>query len=443
MRNLLFVCLFVMMSSFASRSQTLVRKAYHGAQLIPNADGKGLTVKGIQPLGTLAAAGLKDEDILLTVNGKALQKLEDLTSLILQEGQKIIYTYTRDNKVGTTTIQAKGRPKEVFTKGENTYVVVPFGKNQLRGIVNKPTGAGPFPTVLFIQGYTCSAVCDAPDWHPYRRIAEGLAAMGYAVLRVEKPGMGESVGPTKCEEMDLLTERDAFEAGLNWLEAQPFALKGKSFIYGHSLGGIIAPMISDHRPLAGVAAYGTTHVPWLEYFYQMLRTQGPSGGQDYLENELAMRKYHKLLNLLLEDKKTPQEAIAIDTSFKRILINDFQYDGGRRLLGRDISTYWDLNHVNLTQAWAKTECPVLIGYGTADIEVMTPDMPKTIISIVNRYHPGNGTFMELQGLNHGYCNVGSQGVEYKNQDYDAKINLYKTAFDNKAVTMFTDWAAGK
>ena len=420
-------------------AQTLPRKAYHGGQLKP--DSGGIRVLKVLPGGTMEAAGMQDGDLLLAVNGKPVTKSSELIALGLLEGQKAAYQFRRAGSVRSAKATVKAKAKEVWPKGEVQYVAVPFGKDLLRGIVNKPAGPGPFPTVLFIQGYTCSPVCDAPDWHPYRRIAEGLAERGYAVLRVEKPGMGESAGPTHCEDMDLVTEAAAFEAGLNWLEAQPYAGKGKSYIYGHSLGGIVAPMIAEHHKLSGVAVYGTLSSPWFEYLLYMLRSQGPNMGQDYIENERNQHLYQKLLYHMMVEYKTPKEVIVMDTAYERLLKRDFDYDGGRRLLGRDVSTFWDLNRVDFTSAWAKTACPVLGCYGTADIEALNAEGVQTIAAIVNRYHPGNGSYRLLEGVNHAFAQVGSMKAEYEGQDPATKQKRMQTSFDPVAITSFTDWVA--
>ena len=430
--------------------QDLPRKIYHGAAVsalndsLKKATGLsyGLKLENILPEGTLSTTGARKGDILLMVNDSTMRTNNDLIRFPLNEGMAVRYQIFREGK--KFYLKAVARPKPVETAAKSTvrYVTVPFGKNRLRGILNIPQGTGPFPAVLFIQGYTCSAVCDLPDWHPYRKVPEGLAANGFIVLRIEKPGIGESQGEIQCEDMDLDTEAKSFESGLDYLAALPEVKKSKIFVYGHSLGGIVAPMLDHKKITGGIAAYGTTHEPWFEYLIQMIRYQNPNLGADHLDNEVRVRKYHRLFFELMENKKMPEEVCKLDTAYRRMMTEDLQYDGGRRLFGRDITTFWDLNDVNLTKQWADFGKPVLIMYGTADIEVMTPDAPKEIISIVNRYHPGNGTFRLMENTNHSYAKVGPMEVEYIHQQEGLRTTDIKEKFNNDSFLYFLEWANG-
>jgi pimeloyl-ACP methyl ester carboxylesterase len=444
----LLILLLPVMLQFTVRAQQLPRKIYHGVAItaindsVKKATGltAGLHIDKILPEGTIARTDIAVGDILLSVNDSIVRTSTELSKLYIQEGFAVRYHIYRAGKKRIVKGIAQAKPEEKPSVGDTRYVTVPFGKNRLRGILNIPSGTGPFPAVLFIQGYTCSPVCDLPDWHPYRRIPEGLAANGYIVLRIEKPGIGESDGPTVCEDMDLLTEAKGFESGLDYLHSLPEVKKEKVFVYGHSLGGIVAPLLDKNKITGGIAAYGTSHEPWFEYLIQMIRYQNPNLGADYLENEVKVRKYHRLLFELMENKKLPREVCKIDTSYERIMREDLQYDGGRRLFGRDASVFWDLNTVNLPERWASFGKPVLILYGTADIEVMTPDASKEIIAIVNRYHPGTGTFRELVHTNHSFAKVGPMEVEYIHQQEGLRVNDMKEKFNEDGFRYFVEWA---
>lgn len=432
-------------------AQELPRKIFHGAAVTALSDSlkkatgltSGLRVESILPEGTLSAAGAQTGDILLMVNDSLLKSNSDLVKFPLSAGMAVRYQIFRNGKTSSLKAVARPRPAEKTSGSTVRYITVPFGKNKLRGILNIPQGSGPFPTVLFIQGYTCSAVCDLPQWHPYRKIPEGLALNGYLVLRIEKPGVGESQGPVLCEDMDLKTEVKSFNAGLHFLHSLPEVNKSKIFVYGHSLGGIVAPLLDHEKITGGIAAYGTTHEPWFEYLIQMIRYQNPNLGADYIENEEKVRKYHRLFFELMENKKMPEEVCKLDTAYKRMMTEDLQYDGGRRLFGRDVTTYWDLNEIPLTGKWASFSKPVLIMYGTADIEVMTPDASKEIVAIVNRYHPGNGTFRVMEDTNHSFAKVGPMEVEYLHQREGLRISDIREKFNDEAYRFFIEWAVSQ
>lgn len=79
-------------------------------------------------------------------------------------------------------------------------------------------------------------------------------------------------------------------------------------------------------------------------------------------------------------------------------------------------------------------------YGTADIEVMTPDASKEIIAIINRYHPGTGTFRELVHTNHSFAKVGPMEVEYIHQQEGLRVNDMKEKFNEDGFRYFVEWA---
>lgn len=433
---------------FLLMAQELPRKIYHGAAVSMISDSLkkvtglsyGLKIETILPEGTLAATSAKPGDVLLQVNDSLLRTNADLVRFPLYEGMAVRYQIFRDDKKSYLKAVARPKPMEKPVTGTARYVTVPFGKSRLRGILNIPAGSGPFPAVLFIQGYTCNAVCDLPDWHPYRKIPEGLTANGYVVLRIEKPGVGESQGEIQCEDMDLYTEAKSFQSGLDYLHSLAEVNKQKIFVYGHSLGGVIAPMLDHNKITGGIAAYGTSHEPWFEYLIKMIRYQNPNLGADYIENEAKVRKYHRLFYELMINRKMPVDVCKLDTVYKNMMTEDLQYDGGRRLFGRDISTFRDLNDVNLTKAWASFPKPVLIMFGTADIEVMTPDASKEIVAIINRYHPGNGTFRQMEDTNHSFAKVGPMEVEYIHQQEGLRTQDIKEKFNDDSYRYFVEWA---
>jgi uncharacterized protein len=399
-----------------------------------------LRIESVVPEGSGKVAGIQVGDTLLRLNGAPMSATPSPLNAVLA-GQAITYTIKRGARTKDLRTKALARPNEAAADLTYTYGAVPFANGLLRSIVSRPAGStGRKPAVLFIQGYTCSPACDLQDWHPYRKLTDELSRQGYITMRVEKPGIGDSRGDLKCEDIDLRQEAQAFKSALIALRALPDVDTEHVFIYGHSLGGIIAPMIAQEVPLFGIATYGTTHIPWFEYFFQMLRTQGTYSGADPLELEQHMRSYHSLLHTLMVEHKTPEQAAAQDTAWASLLRSDFQWTGGRRLYGRDIGMYWDLNTVNLSEAWHSITAHVLSMYGTADIEVMGPDPAKQITLIVNHGHPGHGTFLLLDGMNHSFAQVGSMEEEYKISGTPEYWPVLKTKYDGRIASSFVEWA---
>lgn len=252
-----------------------------------------------------------------------------------------------------------------------------------------------------------------PDCHPYRRVIDGFTERGYVVYRVEKPGLGDCDGTPNCVDIDVNTETNAFLAGYQQLLTYDFVNTDEVFIFGHSMGGVIAPLIAEKESPKGVIVYGTSAEPWMEYLFRMLRFQNPRMGVDYLENEKDMQLYHTLLYKHFIEKKSPKELNEENPEYGRLLRRDFWWDGGDLLFTRHYRFMQSIQDLNMTKAWAGTNSYVYSLCGEADIEVVDSDSQQEIVRIVNSYHPGKATFSLLEETDHSFVKVGDMETSFK------------------------------
>jgi hypothetical protein len=111
---------------------------------------------------------------------------------------------------------------------------------------------------------------------------------GYVTLRIEKSGLGDSKNTPPCESCNLTDEIENFEAGLLKLKSLPYVDTNKIIIFGHSMGGIVAPALSSKHSVAGVIVFGTTAKSWFEYQLEMYRVQNALAGLNPLEVEQSV-----------------------------------------------------------------------------------------------------------------------------------------------------------
>ena len=136
----------------------------------------------------------------------------------------------------------------------------------LAGTLTLPPGAGPHPGLVVVSG---SGAQDRdgvnpgmPGYAPLRWLADHLTRTGFAVLRFDERGFGESTGDhLSATTADLA---DDVAAGLQHLAAFERVDAERVGLLGHSEGGIIVGRIAAQRPgeVAFVISMGGPMVPY-------------------------------------------------------------------------------------------------------------------------------------------------------------------------------------
>ena len=139
-------------------------------------------------------------------------------------------------------------------------VVVTYDQTRLRaplrGLLYKPDGAGPFPTVLYSHGSAPGSLnTQAFDvlgpafvtrgwamFAPYRR-GQGLSEAAGPYIRdaIGRARLSSGAGGAEREMTRLLTEDhlDDQNAALEWLSTQPFVDSSRIALAGNSFGGVL------------------------------------------------------------------------------------------------------------------------------------------------------------------------------------------------------------
>ncbi|MBS1688790.1 MAG: alpha/beta hydrolase [Bacteroidetes bacterium] len=117
---------------------------------------------------------------------------------------------------------------------------------QYGATITMPKGKGPFPAVLLITGSGQQNRDEEIFGHkPFAVIADYLTRNGYAVLRVDDRGMGQTTGELKNVTTADFAQ-DA-EVSLDYLRSRKEVDKKKVGLMGHSEGGMIAEMLASKR----------------------------------------------------------------------------------------------------------------------------------------------------------------------------------------------------
>lgn len=401
----------------------------------------GVYINRIVPGLTAAALQVKTGDVLLKINDRRVNSLQDVLApdLRLHEGDEVTMTVIRNGREKILKGKAIGNPRENPDGLLLEYSSFPFRNGYISSMYLQTPVSGKKPAVLFIPGLSCMSLDNMWEHHVYRKLIYGLAGQGYLVMRAEKPGMGDCSGTPLCEDIDFRTEVDAFRAALDALKKHPDVDTNNIFIVGHSMGAMEAPFVAEGKNVRGIIAMGLTVKSWLEYLTEMVRVQNPRLGIDYLQNEADLKLYEQLLYELLVNKKTPDEMAALNPEYDRIMRRDLNYEGGRGLLTRDIVFSQTLNDVNIAEIWSKLDCNVLAAWGETDIQVLNDFSHRELVRMINTYHPGNATFLELTDTDHNFLVIPTMEESYQRNADGSLGSIFPTHFNSEVVLEFHKW----
>lgn len=201
------------------------------------------------------------------------------------------------------------------------YGEVPYQRGYLRSIVHKPLGSNRLPAIFYIQGHGCGSVHFAEDsLAPVKQLVDGWVSAGYVVFRIEKPGVGESAGTKECVRLSYEEEKAAFQNAFAAFKKLSFVDSTRYFLFGHSLGGALAPLLvaqSGSKP-RGIITYGTVVKPWFEHMIDVYRQKPLLYQESYQSIEANTRMMIPLLYEWLVQAKTPTELLQ-EPDFEAIL----------------------------------------------------------------------------------------------------------------------------
>jgi pimeloyl-ACP methyl ester carboxylesterase len=287
--------------------------------------------------------------------------------------------------------------REQFRNAEITYDWVTNSQGQkIRTFVTRPKSAsGKVPAIFFVGWLSCDSV-EYPDGE-----TDGFGAIfwrlieqsGFATMRVDKPGVGESQG--NCAKTDFQNELDSYRAAFDSISKYPFINQNAVFVVGLSNGGGTAPLtVGQHRVRGYIAAssWGRT---WYEHMLENERVRLTMNKKSSAaEINDSMREFSDFYSLYLIHDQSPGEIIAQHSEWKALW-----YDAPDGQYGRPAAFYQQLQNLNLGKVWQEVDAPVLVLHGTADT-IMSPSDSRAIADIVNRAHPGHATYADMHSADH-------------------------------------------
>lgn len=382
----------------ATADDPLRRRADWGASFAPPEDGNPARIVRFRPDSVLEKAGLKAGDQILELDGRPVTGLTVIGRFLRSKraGDRAEFAVRRGPETIRVSAIAAAMITEKVEGVEIRYGAARSAKGyRVRTYTSRPVGAtGRLPLVVFIPWLSCGAVET-----PFGAGGDGWMKMLYAVMRhsgaqvvrVEKPGVGDSEGPD-CSESDLDHDLEAFRAGLRAALADPGADPARLTIFGGSIGGALAAVLAaEFRPRALVTA-GSFSRTWYEHILGHERRRLERSGAKPSEVNAAMKAYAGFYDLYLLQGLTPAQAIARDARYAKVWTDEPEHQ-----YGRPARYYQQVQALDVEGAWAATAARTLVFWGEHDWIMGREDQERVAAILGPR-----ATLVVRPGMNHHF-----------------------------------------
>lgn len=343
--------------------------------------------------------------------------------------------------------KAKGiaRPQEPKAPFPYTIEEVKYenkkAKINLAGTLTIPEGEGKHPVVILISGSGPQDRDESILKHkPFWILADYWTRNGFAVLRFDDRGVGESEGDhSKATSADFATD---VEAGVLFLKKHDRINAKKIGLAGHSEGGMIAPIVASKNKdvafivlLAGPGVAGNELL--LKQGYDIMKQQGIEEEQLVLTQKISKKIYDAVIKDTKEElgvgdivKLVKEDAEKLDDETRKEVGLD---EASLRQSITALQSPWMRYFIRYQpkKYLQKVKCPVLAINGEKDLQVAAKPNLEAIEAALATAKNKNVKIVSLPNLNHLFQTAETGAVE----EY---VKIEET-FSPKAMQLVLDW----
>lgn len=359
----------------------------------------GVLINGTRPDSPAEQAGLKADDVVMKIGDNVCKSIADLQTAMRRyyAGDTINITVLREGKPTTVPLTLIPRPMETSDEYEIAYDSIGKKGRRARTIITKPKEGTKFPAIMFIQGLSPQSVeVGLFPRHPYKSLIGEFNEAGFVTMRVDRLGVGDSEGA----DVNTTTVSDdvaCFRAGVDKLGTYDFVDPEKVFIFSHSSGGAIAPMVAAGSKAKGVIAWAAFARPWMEHAMASTKRQWQLELREEDEINRDAAKVVKFWKLCFFEKQSPNEVLTSHPDLEELIRPRLSGDG---LVDGVPYGYWqELVAIDASKEWPKVDTHVLALWGESDFAASRA-CGEAIAKYVNGSHAGKGTFTSVPGVGH-------------------------------------------
>jgi pimeloyl-ACP methyl ester carboxylesterase len=404
-KGLIYIAILACLPSLV-QAQTTGRRPFFGIQMETVTDDtkrilelpevKGVLISRVIPGSTAERSGLKKGDVLLKINDQEINSPGDGTVYVASQtsGSKFTYEIIRDKKVIKGKNTFVSFPEEKYPGLDVVYSGITSKVGWERMILTRPANnKGKMPVVVFLTGIGCYSL-DSPfdTTKPELQLLSKISRAGYVCVRVEKPGMGDNVGKSKkCSEISFNDEVDMYTQAVKELKKRADVDSNSVYLFGHSMGGVIAPMVAKQTAIKGIMAYGTIGSNFIDYLNRTRRTIAEAYNMQPDSTDMLIKDVCECAAYYFIDKLTTEQATAKKAGCKDYL-SVFDY--------RSRAYNDEMYAVDIPGEWKAYTGKALLMWGEGDYISSKVDN-QLVAETVNYYHRGHAEFLELPNINHG------------------------------------------
>ena len=437
MRNFILPLLISLAFSSAVNGQllnALPRHAYWGASFTQvQTPALGVQITAIIPSGFAETIDLKKGDVIVKVNGVEINSRSRYYEVFysakyVKGGTQVALDLIREGKALTKTGLIPIRPLESF-KGiitEYRSIKSPYGYN-VQVIITRPENTqGKIPGIFFVRWMSCDPI-EKPVSRKHgvaRMLEDFILKSGYAVIRVEKPGFGDSEGPC-CYDADFNHELAAHREAYKVFCTLDYIDRNKIIVFGHSNGAAYAPLVTGERQPAAYVVSGGWTKTWYEHMLEYSRRDLQQGGVAPGDVTRRMKLISEFYTDYLIHKKLPGDILRQKPQLTEAWSDepDHQWD-------LPSSYPQQLQDLNIAEAWSKVKSPTYVFFGEYDA-AMAEDDHKSIAALVTK-NGGNATYEFVPKMDHSL-------FWFENQ-HDAMTDFYgKGQYKDELAIKLLNW----
>lgn len=276
---------------------------------------------------------------------------------------------------------------------------------QLAGTLTIPNGKAPFPAILLITSAGGQSRNQIVDGVPmFRLISQHLAKNGFAVLRMDERGVGDSSGGSVWDSTTAEKASD-MQACVNFLKKLPEIDANKIGLIGHSEGAMVAPMVALNEPaIRFVVLLGSPGIDGGEIWNRQQNEEAKKRTSNATILQSVEIQRRKLIEFIKSGKND-------DETFYRIGHNYFAAFGmpessiNRNLIDENFGILrkkwfsFFFAH-NPTQILKKLRIPMLFIAGSADEQVPVEQNLNPLVSTLIEGKNQDFSVVVLPKLNH-------------------------------------------